>query len=305
MTATDADRRFGLSGKSMKRLAKAPPRAGKWIAAATLILLAAVEPAAAISGVVSGTVKEEGSGNPIPNVYVDIRDADGRVTIVETNGAGAFATDSLPEGEYYAMTVNYIGYIDELYNNVPFVCPPLSTSCTGYVDAGTPIPNNVDFRLEPGYRISGTVKRAETTIGMEGVWVDIYDDTGAWASDGVTDQTGEYISRTGLASGSYYARTWKTDGYYDQRYDPPEGLSCTGTCDVDRGDLIPVPSSDPVNFALYRLGEDPDLVLQKEIANPSSASCFSADNSITLGPEYGIASFKTVDFRTGPGSSCP
>ena len=87
-------------------------------------------------------------GNPLALITVQVFDASGRLAgVAETNSVGAYRLDGLPDGSYYARTVNAFGFEDRLFGGATCGagCNPLS---------GLPIavaaPNqvqNVDFTL--------------------------------------------------------------------------------------------------------------------------------------------------------------
>ena len=72
----------------------------------------------------------------------------------ETDAAGTYQVSKLPSGMYYAYTRNDLGFIDEIYANVPCgtTCAPDTIRSSGTpiaVKAGVTAPNKV-FALALG-----------------------------------------------------------------------------------------------------------------------------------------------------------
>ncbi len=203
-------------------------------------------------GVISGTVTDSSTDTPISDLGVDIYDSSGnRFGTVWTGVSGDYTTGAgLPTGTYYAVTVNSFGYYDELYENLP---------CTGQCDltVGTPIAvtagsttADIDFALDPGNTISGTITDNSTGTGLGNFRIDIYDLGAAWVTKGYTDSAGGYTTRGGLPTGNYYVVSLNVSGYYDELY---EDLPCTGACDVTLGTPVAVVEGSQtagIDFAL-------------------------------------------------------
>ncbi len=210
-----------------------------------------------LGGRISGTVTSSASAAPLADVHVQIFDTAGFVAgSAYTDASGLYTCDSGGgqaglTGSYYARTSNNQGYIEELYNNV--ACP--GQAC-GLVGAGpisvTPgaTTTGIDFALEPGGRISGTITSSATGAPLANVRVDIYTSTGKYVTGGNTNTSGVYVSRDGLPTGTYYARTWNEQGYVDELHND---IACPlQSCGVTGGALINVtaPLTSVINFAL-------------------------------------------------------
>jgi hypothetical protein len=205
-------------------------------------------------GRISGTVTDAGTGAPLASVSLYVYSTSGSyVSRGYTNSSGVYTTyNGLPTGTYYARTSNSQGYLDELYNNLP--CP--GGSCT--VTSGTPISvtagattTGINFGLARGGRISGTVTDAFTAQPLASVEVDIYNSAGSYVTYGYTNSSGVYTSYSGLPSGTYYARTWNSQGYLDELYN---NIACyLGSCTVTSGTPISVTAGTTtagINFGL-------------------------------------------------------
>lgn len=185
---------------------------------------------------ISGVVTDDG-GTGIPNVEVRFFETSGAdFTLTTTDGSGAYSRDGLVAGNYVVWTRNEVGFIDELYDDIP-----CAGGCNYY--GGTPVPvaqgndaSGIDFELRNGGRISGVVT-ADGAVALEGVDVQVFDDDGDLITTGVTDVTGAYFSPTGLPTGDYFVRTRNDQGYFDELWDD---ISCPGDCDPLEGTVIEV-----------------------------------------------------------------
>jgi hypothetical protein len=211
----------------------------------------------AAGGGLSGTLRDATTGLPVSDVYVEVYNSNGVEVGGEwTNTAGFYACDGLSAGSYYVRTSIWSSssreYIDELYDGI--ACP--FGSCE--VTSGRPVhvtaeatTQGVDFALTPGGRIRGTVTDAETGLPLASVYVTIHTASGSWAADGNTDSAGAYSSRGQLPTGSYFARTTNSRGYFDELY---AEVSCLfGTCTVTGGTPIGVTAgatTTGIDFAL-------------------------------------------------------
>ena len=191
------------------------------------------------TGAITGTVTETGSGTPLSGTFVEIYNSSGSyVEAALTNGSGVYtSTTGLDTGNYYVRTYNESGHIDELYDNIQCVgwCTVTTGTPVSVTDGLTTI--GIDFALTPGGRISGTVTEDVGFSGISSVYVDIYNSTGGYVSEGYTDGSGNYLSDAGLPTGNYYARTYNGDGYIDELYDD---IQCVGNCDKTSGTPIAV-----------------------------------------------------------------
>jgi hypothetical protein len=207
-------------------------------------------------GRIGGTVRDVASGLPLAYVEVRVYDAaGGSMSTTLTNAFGAWATHGGPglvSGTYYARTSNSLGYVDELYGDIP--CP--GEACP--VTAGTPISvvagattEGIDFGLARGGRLAGIVTDAVTGLPLEGVEVSIHDSSGTRVAGRTTDSFGVFTSVDALAPGTYYARTSNELGYSDELYD--EAPCPGGVCSVTTGTPIAVAAGVPaatIGFSL-------------------------------------------------------
>ncbi len=71
---------------------------------------------------------------------------------------------------------------------------------------------SIDFYLEEGFEISGTVFSESDKDPIEGVWLHFYNEKGDLVSQALTDINGKYVSREPLAEGGYVVFTSNTFG---------------------------------------------------------------------------------------------
>ena len=203
-------------------------------------------------GKISGTVRDAGTGLPLQSVPVDILDAGNHHLRYEfTNAAGQYSTAiGLETGDFFIKTFNQIGYMDEIYDDIPCIASRCSVS------QGTPIPlyegdhiQNVDLDLDPGGTVSGTVSAAATGLPLENVLVYLFDKEGTFATYGYSDSCGKYTTIHGVPDGSYFLRTFNSFGLMDEVYD--DVLCPNGSCSLFAGNPVAVePATRKIDFLL-------------------------------------------------------
>jgi hypothetical protein len=227
--------------------------------------------ALAIGGTISGNVTDAGTSAPIAGVGVRIFDNSGiQVNFINTNLSGAYATSiALPAGAYFVRTINSMGYLDELYDNIP--CATGCNVTTGipvFITAGLITPG-INFALNTGGRISGTITDASTSAPIDAVDVDIFDSSGVFVTTASTDASGNYQTDSVLNTGTYYAITFNGSSYLDELYN---NIRCPG-CDVTTGTPISVTAgatTSAINFALTLGGRIAGTITDAATSNPIS-----------------------------------
>lgn len=210
-------------------------------------------------GRISGTLSSASPGFGLSGATIQIYDNAGTLTAsVTSSGATSWTLASaLPAGNYFARTFNSLGYINERYNNQPCLGETGAGGCN--VTAGTPIAvtvgnitGGVNFALDLGGRISGTITADGTGAPLSGVTVQAYDSGGAFVASGTSGSTGAWILSSGVPAGTYYLRTFNSLGYDNEIYD---NLPCVGACPVTTGTPVSVTVGTTAanrNFALSR-----------------------------------------------------
>lgn len=145
----------------------------------------------------TGSVTEDGTGDPLPSVFVIALDGANfsYVAADVTDGSGGYAFD-LSAGDYILLFVDPTGAHDpEVHDGLP----------TSNIFAATPVsaPGAVDIGLAPSTgAVAGTVFDDPLGTPIQGAWVIAIGPTGAIVGAVVTDITGGY-TLDGLPDGSY------------------------------------------------------------------------------------------------------
>jgi len=242
-------------------------------------------------GRIAGTVTDDtGAGQPGVGVFA-YTPAGTQVASAMAGSGGAYQiATGLPPGPYLVRTSNTAGLIDELYDDV--VCPPCSPADGRTVDvtAGA-IAGGIDFALAAGGRIAGRVTDVSTSAPRPGVDIDVFDTGGNRVGFGTTDSAGRYLSRNGLPSGSYFARTTPAFGH-SKLYDD---LLCIA-CDPRTGTPIAVTAPTTTDGIDFRLFAGPVLSIDSVRVPEGDAGTSNASFTVNLSAP--IAQPVTVDFLT-------
>jgi hypothetical protein len=210
--------------------------------------------ALAPGGRISGMVTNATTGDPVRNVEVELYTSTGTFvtsTITVPIGAytGAYTIGSLPTGSYLVRTSNLQGFVDQLYNGITCFNCSVTTGTPIAVTAGAT--TTINFALVPGGRLSGAVTSLTTSTALGGITVQVYTSTGAFLTSASTDAAGVYTT-TGLPGGTYYARTFNSQGLIDQLYNGIECLSCNVTAGTPIAVTVGA-TTRGINFALAGL----------------------------------------------------
>lgn len=216
-------------------------------------------------GSISGTVTNEATGSPIPNLSVTAVVIVGASTFTRsgsTNATGNYTITGLPAGSYGLYTSGG-SFIHEIFDNMP--CPTSCSSTTAF-DAGTRVPVTVggtasgrNFALQPRATgsITGLVTDDASGLPIAGVGVEIWSVSGtslSFIGTSTTNVSGVY-TRTDLAIGSYRADTSGTHRFRNEVFD---GIPCLSslcsTSVISTGTPIDVTAPGPAvaSFALSR-----------------------------------------------------
>jgi hypothetical protein len=222
-----------------------------------------VDFALTLGGTIWGTVTDAQTGQPLDDPEVSIYDESGDWIDTDwSDTPGTYVIEGLKSGIYYAFARSGSGYIRELYDDIP---------CAGYcnptlgspISVGTSESVQVDFSLQLGGSIAGTITDAQTGHFLRSVQVDIYDEIGRWVAYGWTDQMGTYAGG-GLPSGTYHAIAERYN-YVDELYDD---IECPGGCPPTTGTSIAVIIGEVttgIDFALDREGAITGIVLDEAV----------------------------------------
>ncbi len=216
-------------------------------------------------GSIAGTVVDAASGQPLEDVRVIVWDGDGSsVRMATTDAAGSYEAVGLDAGTYFATTDDEV-YLDELYDDLPCFdgCDPA---------AGTPIAvsvgattGGIDFALDPGGVIAGTVTDAVTGHPISAD-VEIWAADGSWVDDDYS--SGGQYAVEGLSPGTYFATAYKYSSYLRKLYDD---IPCPPGCDPTAGTPIAVTAgatTADIDFTLDRLGVVAGTVIDAASGEP-------------------------------------
>jgi uncharacterized protein (DUF736 family) len=141
-------------------------------------------------GTLSGVVVEAQGGAPIVNADVFIEDVNtGASWNAQTQGSGDYQSPALPAGDYRVLA-SATWYANEYFNE-DGLYGDNADSVTVAAGGNTP---NVDFTLDAGGRIAGTIIDLDTSLPLQGIVVETLN--GMWLG-ACTDVNGQY-TLTGL-----------------------------------------------------------------------------------------------------------
>ena len=183
---------------------------------------------------IAGRVTAESGGLGLEDVRVEVYDGQGEsIGSVSTLGNGDYVTPALVGGVYYLSTSNEAGFINEVYPNLscPGRCSTITAGEAITVATGQALTGK-NFALAAGGRIAGTATASAGGAPLTSVGLQVYSSTGIPATEGFTDDNGEYVTLAGLPSGTYYLRAEDFDRQYlGEIYD---NIPCVG-CDAPDG----------------------------------------------------------------------
>jgi len=189
----------------------------------------------------SGTVYEEDGVTPLEGASVQLASTDGWTSASQTTDAsGNYQFESLRPADYrilaqHAETLNQIH-------------PGLD--CFGFdcaVEIGTPValggsPQVIDFTLQPGSSVSGTIRRLSDGTPVENAWVSVSNSLQGGRSS-TTDASGNFTV-TGLVEGTFFVYA-HTEDELERTY--LGNVNCPLTNCGDFGTPLSVPASGGVS----------------------------------------------------------
>lgn len=190
--------------------------------------------------------------------------------------SGSYGFGGLLPGQYVLVATNRLGYLDELYDNIPCWWDCDFTSGTRVtVTAGTTV-NGRNFALSPGGTITGTVTDEVSGSPLPGVLVSVHARSASGSATASTNAAGVYTVR-GLPSGEYVAYTSTSAGYVNEIYD---NIACSGTCSSTTARA----SGTPITVAGLTTGVD--FALAPQTGAPGAPSNFRATGQTVFGLQF-------------------
>lgn len=171
------------------------------------------------NGRISGRVTDS-NGVGLPNVMIDVvalAPQWGSIAGESTDASGFYAVYGLPTEQFYVVTMNRDGYVDEWYDDIPAADNYDGTGAARIDLSATRIRSNVDFLLERGRTISGRVTDSSGK-GIYGLSVAaVTEDVSAGVALGDTGEDGTY-TLVGVPPGRYLVSVENGDGFIDEWY---------------------------------------------------------------------------------------
>ena len=249
-----------------------------------------------ISGVV--TTAQESPLPPIPLplgtawIYSDTGQ------LVKQGGifSGSFFVNGLANGIYHMVVTNGSGLVDQLWEGLPCLqgsCDVTlgadivvsSAEARGALDgtsgnaAGAAASEQLNFSLDKGYRISGTLKHGTVPIASTKVY--FFDAAGKPAGEATSNGLGEFTLDSGLPNGSYFVATSRAARPEDTPEEAADaldgavpgltdeiwsGFPCSGVCAPSLGSSVGTPividGTDRVGIDIV-LSAAPGISLEK------------------------------------------
>jgi protocatechuate 3,4-dioxygenase beta subunit len=211
-------------------------------------------------GSISGTWTDAVSGDPITGGIVGVFGSDGQILggdfLVD---GGVYQVSEIPAGDHFVRADPDFGsvFLRELYDDVPcFDGCQLAAGTPVTVLPGTDTPG-IDFVLDRGGTLTGTLTDSLTGVPLEGVTVLVLEKDGGLRASPVTNAAGTYTAE-GLPPKSYLALALTSLTHAGELYDDiPCFGGLFGGCALVDGTPIPVTVNSTVadiDFALDPLG---------------------------------------------------
>lgn len=209
-------------------------------------------------GSITGTITDSVSGNGIKDIHVMVYNSAGNYVKGDySDAAGHYSVTGLAGVGYYVYAnalYSTTNHISELYDNITCLWCDVTQGTEVSVTRGAETPN-INFALDSGGIITGTVRDASTNAPLQDVSLDVDNATGDFVTGGSTNIAGTYTVR-GLASGTYYVRTRRA-GYVGQVYN---GILCVG-CDPTIGTPVVVTAGSTTSGVDFLLDSCPAISL--------------------------------------------
>jgi Carboxypeptidase regulatory-like domain len=152
-------------------------------------------------GSISGSLTDEGTGQPIAGMAACARDdSDLYERCAKSDGSGNYQVNGLPSGEYsvYFENWNQVNYLREFYEDVE-----TWAQATSVTVAAPDTTSGVDAKLAKGAQIFGHVSQAGTGLPLPDTFVCAEQQSpGEYQECDLTDPEGNY-ALIGLPAGSY------------------------------------------------------------------------------------------------------
>ncbi|MCP3958891.1 MAG: hypothetical protein GY719_13650 [bacterium] len=283
------------------------PTDGSPVAVSLGATTAGIDFALGSGGVITGSVTDATTGDPISSVLVAIYDTEGRyVDDDRPDSSGVYRLGGLISGTYFALVHPFnSNYGNEIYDDLPCIpgaCDP-TTGTAIAVSLGATT-SGIDFALERRGAISGTVTDAATGAPVSAGRVRVWNASGNSVGSDFLDSSGSY-SVGGLEAGTYFAATDLFDGgYVDELF---EDLPCGSGCVPTTGTPIMVSLgavTSGIDFTLERNGAISGIVTLSSTGEPVSGlrvEAFGSAGTFANATTTGASGIYTLS-NLGPGT---
>jgi hypothetical protein len=238
-----------------------------------------INAALVVGATISGHITDASSGQPLGptnGVCVDVNDLNGNyaASTCDVNADGTYSVGGLQDGQYTVQASADGGYLDQYYNNV---IDPLQATAVATTTASPAV--GIDFAMNPGATISGTVTAAPGGGALAGQCVEVYAQGGStsnWLDRNCTDSQGHY-QLSGLAPGGYLVKFDGGKGYLSQYYDSMSTAADATTVQVSSYGQ----SVTDISAALTTGGVISGTIVDGGTSQPLEGACahiFSASN---------------------------
>jgi hypothetical protein len=208
-------------------------------------------------GTISGTVEREDDNEPIEGLHVFATDYTTNQWIAGTN------TDSegnyslrVPEGSYRVRacaSCDSLPYVDEYYDDTLDYGAATPVELTDL----SPDASDIDFLLEEGGVISGTVYESSSMAPLTGVELEVRAMTGDpcdfstwnWGPEAETNPADGTYTITGVPSGTYYLRIFNEDENYIEEW----WAASASTGDCNAAEQVTVNSGETITGRDFQL----------------------------------------------------
>ena len=164
---------------------------------------------------ISGTVTDEGTGQPLADVWINADSINNGMGYgAQTDGEGRYVVSGLPAGDYRVRAQAPAGFFSEYYDNTTDYYNSTPVPVAGGTDTG-----GIDFALAQPGGISGTVTAGDTGLPLAGASVCTQVDNGSYTYDycASTDASGNYLL-SNLKPASYILRASADFNHYQSLY---------------------------------------------------------------------------------------
>ncbi len=163
-----------------------------------------------MGGTISGTVLDAATLQPLQGVTIVIENDQGWfLQTLQTDQSGHYAVENLPNANYY-LRADVSSHISQIYNGINCITDCINTmSVLGTavsITANGQLVSDIDFSLDTGGTISGSVTEAVTGDPISQAFVYAYLPSGEMFKSAQTDINGFY-TMGGLIKGAYFLET--------------------------------------------------------------------------------------------------